>query len=175
MLVAAAAIGVAALLGTGTWLFAGWHAASHSVSLSRLRVAAVTQGTLVRDASVNGRVVAAVSPTLYAPAVSTVTLKVNAGDRVRKGQVLAVLESPDLSSALRREESSFAETQAEIARQEIIGKAGTRRPCTPIALLSLSRRAAVHFFHRALADPALDPMLRAEATRLNYKLGPLRP
>jgi HlyD family secretion protein len=32
---------------------------------NRLRIAEVGRGTLVRDASVNGRVVAAVSPTLY--------------------------------------------------------------------------------------------------------------
>jgi HlyD family secretion protein len=62
------------------------------------------RGTLVRDASVNGRVVAAVSPTLYA-ASSTVNLKVAAGDTVKKGEVLAVLESPDLSDALKREQS----------------------------------------------------------------------
>ena len=152
MIVAAAAIGVAALLGTGTWLFAGWRAATHSVSLSRLRVAAVTQGTLVRDASVNGRVVAAVSPTLYAPAVSTVTLKVNAGDRVRKGQVLALLESPDLSSALRREESSFAETQAEIARQEIIARK---------AKLTAIRDADQAEIERASAQRALERIDRA--------------
>jgi HlyD family secretion protein len=71
---------------------------------------------------VNGHVVAAVSPTLYAPAASTVNLKVNAGDTVRKGDVLAVLESPDLADALKREQSSYQELQAEVARQQIIAR-----------------------------------------------------
>ena len=59
-----------------TALFADWRGSSQSVSASRLRVAPVTRGTLVRDATVNGRVVAAVSPTLYSPAPGTITLKV---------------------------------------------------------------------------------------------------
>src|SRR5690349_5278216 len=76
----------------------GWMSSESSVSDTRLRIAEVTRGTLIRDAAVNGRVVAAVSPTLYAPAASTVTLKINAGDKVKKGDLLAVLDSPDLSN-----------------------------------------------------------------------------
>ena len=49
-------------------LLSTWRGSEASVSASRLRIAEVTRGTLVRDASVNGRVVAAVSPTLYAKA-----------------------------------------------------------------------------------------------------------
>ena len=105
-----AAIGlvVVALGAAGGALVANWHAGTPVVNAARLRIAEVTRGTLVRDASVNGRVVAAVSPTLYSrrpPA--TVTLKVNAGDTVKKGDVLAVLESPDLADALKREQSSY--------------------------------------------------------------------
>jgi HlyD family secretion protein len=93
-----------------------------SVNASRLRIAEVARGTLVRDASVNGRVVAAISPTLYSTAPSTVTLKVAAGDNVNKGQVLAVLESPDLSDALKREQSSYQQLEAEVARQKILAR-----------------------------------------------------
>ena len=111
------------ILGAATAaLVANWHAGTPVVNADRLRIAEVTRGTLVRDASVNGRVVAAVSPTLYAPAASTVNLKVNAGDTVKKGDVLAVLESPDLADALKREQSSSQELQAEIARQQIVAR-----------------------------------------------------
>jgi HlyD family secretion protein len=103
-------------------LVSGWRSSEGSVSGSRLRIAEVTRGTLVRDASVNGRVVAAVSPTLYSTAPSTVTLKVAAGDTVKRGQVLAVLESPDLSDALKREQSSFSQLEAEVARQQILAR-----------------------------------------------------
>lgn len=101
-------------------LLATWRSSEASVSAARLRIAEVTRGTLVRDASVNGRVVAAVSPTLYAKAPSTVNLKVAAGDTVKKGQVLAVLESPDLSDALKRERSTYEQLKAEVARQHIL-------------------------------------------------------
>ncbi len=99
-----------------------WSSSEHSVNANRIRIAEVGRGTLVRDASVNGRVVAAVSPTLYSTASSTVTLKVAAGDTVKRGQVLAVLESPDLSDALKREQSSYQQLEAEVARQHILAR-----------------------------------------------------
>jgi HlyD family secretion protein len=103
-------------------LVSKWDASGKSVNGARLRIAEVTRGTLVRDASVNGRVVAAVSPTLYSTAPSTVTLQVAAGDTVKRGQVLAVLESPDLSDALKREQSSYQQLEAEVARQQIASR-----------------------------------------------------
>jgi HlyD family secretion protein len=103
-------------------LFSTWRSSDASVSAARLRVAEVTRGTLVRDASVNGRVVAAVSPTLYAKASSTVNLKVAAGDTVKKDQVLAVLESPDLADVLKREVSTYEGLKAEVARQQILAR-----------------------------------------------------
>jgi HlyD family secretion protein len=114
-----AAIAAVALAAAVTVL-SGWRASTHSVAAARVRIAPVTTGTLVRDAAVNGRVVAAVSPTLYATAPGTVELKVNAGDTVKKGDVIARLESPDLADALKREQSSYEELQAEVARQRII-------------------------------------------------------
>ena len=104
------------------FLLSGWLGSSRSVDISRLRIAEVTRGTLVRDASVNGRVVAAVSPTLYSPAASTVTLKIRAGDKVRKGDLLAVLDSPDLSNQLAREHATLAQLEAQVARQRILAE-----------------------------------------------------
>ncbi|HWH42062.1 MAG TPA: efflux RND transporter periplasmic adaptor subunit [Usitatibacter sp.] len=111
-----------ALVALSTWLFAGWRSSTHVANAERLRIVPATQGTLVRDASVNGRVVAAVSPTLFTPAPGTVALQVHAGDAIRKGQVLAVIASPDLDGALKREQSTYEELQAEIARQEILAQ-----------------------------------------------------
>jgi len=99
-----------------------WSGSQHSINASRLRIAEVTRGTLIRDAAVNGRIVAAVSPTLYSTSPSTVTLKVHAGDTVKKGDVLAVLESPDLMDELKKEQSSYNELTAEVARQQILAR-----------------------------------------------------
>ena len=114
-LIAAGVMAVALML-------SAWLGSSRSIDASRLRIAPVTRGTLVRDASVNGRVVAAVSPTLFAPAVSTVTLKIHAGDAVKKGDLLAVLDSPDLSNQLAREQSTLAQLEEEVARQRILAQ-----------------------------------------------------
>jgi len=114
--------GVVTVVAVSAMLLSAWRSSEHSVSGSRLRIAEVGRGTLVRDASVNGRVVAAVSPTLYAKAPSTVNLKVAAGDTVTRGQVLAVLESPDLADALKREQSSYEQLKAEVARQQILAR-----------------------------------------------------
>src|ERR1700761_1656903 len=69
--------------------------AGASVDRARLSIATVERGSFVRDIAADGQVVAAVSPTLYANALGTVSLKVHAGDSVSKGQVLAVVERPD--------------------------------------------------------------------------------
>jgi HlyD family secretion protein len=114
--------GIVLVVAGAVALLGAWRGSSQSVSGSRLRIAEVGRGTLIRDAAVNGRIVAAVSPTLYSTTIATVTLKVQAGDTVKKGDVLAVLESPDLSDALKREQSSANQLQAEVARQEILAR-----------------------------------------------------
>ena len=111
-----------AILSLSAAVLGAWTSSEHSVSEARLRIAEVTRGTLVRDASVNGRIVAAVSPTLYSTAPATVNLKVAAGDTVKKGDVLAVLESPDLADELKRETSSYEQLKAEVARQQILAR-----------------------------------------------------
>ncbi len=107
-----------ALAGTAAAWWA-WAGAEAGVSLSLLRVAEVTRGTLVRDAQVGGRTVAATSPTLYAPAPGTVALAVRAGDTVARGQVLATLDSPELQAEHAREQATLRGLQADLGRQRI--------------------------------------------------------
>ena len=59
-----------------------WAGSAASVPRDRLRLAVVERADLVRDVSVQGRVVAAVSPSLFAPAAGTITLRVEAGAEV---------------------------------------------------------------------------------------------
>ena len=97
-----------------TWLSAG-----ASISADRVRTAIVTRGDLVRDLSVQGRVVAAISPTLYSPATGTVTLKVQPGDSVSLGQVLATIDSPEVRSEFMQEQSTLDRFNAELEREKI--------------------------------------------------------
>jgi len=96
-----------------------WLSAEASVSAERIRTAVVSRGDLVRDLSVQGRVVAAVSPTLYSPATGTVSLEVLPGDTVKIDQVLAVIDSPEVRSEYLQELSSLDQLRAELAREKI--------------------------------------------------------
>lgn len=113
--VAAAALCVAAVSPALT----RWSAADLSVDGSQLRYATVTRGRFVSDVAVQGQVVAAVSPTLYAATAGTVSTSVNAGDKVSKGQPLAAIDSPELLSEFERERSTLLSLQAAYERQRI--------------------------------------------------------
>ena len=106
----------AALLALAGWVGSGWLSGTRSYDAARVRIATVTRGDLVRDINADGRVIAANSPTLYAISAGTVTLKVVAGDVVKQGQVLAVIDSPELRSKLVQEESTLASLEAEASR-----------------------------------------------------------
>jgi len=90
-----------------------------SVSASRISIATVERGPFVRDIAAEGRVVAAVSPTLYATSAGAVVLKVNAGDTVKQGQVLAVIDSPELTNKLAQEQSNADALEVDYQRAQI--------------------------------------------------------
>ena len=96
-----------------------WSQAQISVDASRLRIAEVSRGDFVRDVSVQGRVVAAVSPTLYATQNGTITFEVESGDSVHGGQVLSRIESPELENRLLQERSRLSALEIELQRQRI--------------------------------------------------------
>ena len=93
--------------------------ADSSASTARLRIAEVKRGTLTRDVSVQGKVVAAVSPTLYARNPGTVDLQIHAGDKVKKGDVLAVVDSPELTNKLKQEQSTLDSLALDVERANI--------------------------------------------------------
>lgn len=115
--------GVAATLIILLWLTAPvvmrWSQAEQSVALERLRLAQVQRGDFLRDISVQGRVVAAVSPTLYASQSGTITFEVESGDSVEAGQVVASIDSPEIENRLAQEQSRLLSLQIEMERQQI--------------------------------------------------------
>ena len=109
---------IASILFATPWV-KRWANATVSVPIDRVRTSVVSRGDLVRDVSVQGRIVAAVSPTLYATAAGTITLKAEAGEQVVAGQVLATVNSPELASLLQQAESSLDQRKVELERQRI--------------------------------------------------------
>jgi HlyD family secretion protein len=116
----AVALAVAAAgLGVLTVYLMKYSGAGVSVSRERLSIATVERGGFVRDVAADGQVVAAVSPTLYANAAGTVTLKVHAGDTVTKGQELATVDSPDLTAKLSQEDATLQGLSIEWRRAHL--------------------------------------------------------
>jgi HlyD family secretion protein len=114
--------GAAALLVALIWVvptIARLVSAGSSVSASSVRVAAVKRGTLTRDISAQGKVVASVSPTLYTTTAGIVTLDVHAGDKVEKDQVLAEVYSPELTNKLEQEQATYDSVNIEVERTGI--------------------------------------------------------
>ncbi|MCP5271450.1 MAG: efflux RND transporter periplasmic adaptor subunit [Burkholderiaceae bacterium] len=108
------------LAGAGAWW--AWARAEPAIPADRLRIAEVVRGDIVRDVQAQGRLVAAGSPTLYAPAAGTVVLAAQAGDTVRAGQVLARVESPELLAEHDREAATLGQLEADLGRQGIVAR-----------------------------------------------------
>jgi HlyD family secretion protein len=93
--------------------------ADQTISQTQLRFAKVTLGDLQRDVSVQGKVIAANSPTLFAPSSGIVSLQIKAGDQVQSGQVLAEIYSPELTNQLSQEQATFDQLAIEVGRHKI--------------------------------------------------------
>ncbi|WDD97754.1 efflux RND transporter periplasmic adaptor subunit [Thalassomonas actiniarum] len=99
-----------------------WAQAEKSVARDRVRIATVSRGDFTRDISVQGRVVAAISPTVYSPADGTITLAIEAGHEVKKDQILATLDSPELTNELSQQQAIQASLKSDFERQQIQAK-----------------------------------------------------
>ena len=97
-----------------------WSASERAVDATTLTTAVVTRGDLVRDVSVQGRVVAALHPTLFSPAQGIVSLRTQAGRVVKQGDVLAIIESSELRSAYDQANAQLLSLQSDAARQRIL-------------------------------------------------------
>ena len=108
------------LLGAAlAWMLKGWSSSDATVDMANVRIATVTRGQFLSDVAAQATVVAAVSPTLYAPAAGTVTYTKNAGDTVHKGDELATLDSPALRNEFERERATYESLVVDLKRQEI--------------------------------------------------------
>ncbi len=118
-------LGVASFLFMAVTMFYTWPnltrllSADQTISQAQLRFAKVRLGDLQRDVSVQGKVIAANSPTLFAPSSGIVSLQIKAGNKVQEGQVLASIYSPELTNMLSQEESTYDQVAIEVGRHRI--------------------------------------------------------
>ncbi|MEP1446970.1 MAG: efflux RND transporter periplasmic adaptor subunit [Paraglaciecola sp.] len=126
-----------------------WSASTMSVAADRIRIGTVKRGDFIRDLSIQGRVVAAVSPKLYSPAHGIITFLVDAGDTVLQGQTLATIESPELSNQLKQQQSNLQQLRFQLDRQRIQNKKQVLENQKSSDLAKVSLTAAVREKRRA--------------------------
>jgi HlyD family secretion protein len=119
-----------------------WSRAERAVDGSSLRFGTVTRGDLLRDLSVQGRVVAALSPTLFSPGQGIVSLRTHAGSTVKSGDVLAVIDSKELHASLDQARSQLLTSHSELDRQRIVARQGELRAQQAVELQTLRLAAA---------------------------------
>ena len=119
-----------------------WSRADRSVDATTLRFGTVTRGDLLRDISVEGRVVAALSPTLFSPGQGIVSLRTRAGSVVKKGDILAVIDSKELQAALDQANTQLLTSRAELDRQKIASREAALHAQQQVDLLTLRLAAA---------------------------------
>jgi len=142
--IAAVAAGVVLLIGLAFAFPAirRWSSAERAVDGSTLRLGTVTRGDLLRDLSVQGRVVASLSPTLFSPGQGIVSLRTHAGSQVKSGDVLAVIDSKELHAALDQARSQLLTSHSELDRQRIVSRQSELRAQQQVELQTLRLAAA---------------------------------
>jgi HlyD family secretion protein len=126
-----------------------WARADRAVDASRLNFGSVRRGDLDRDVSAQGRIVAALHPTLFSPVAGIVTLAVKAGTEVRKGQLLARIDSPELMSRRVQERSTLQGLQSDLGRQEIAARQAAQRAKQQADILAMRLAASERAMTRA--------------------------
>jgi HlyD family secretion protein len=119
-----------------------WSQAEKAVDATSLRFGTVQRGDLLRDVSVQGRVVASLHPTLFSSGQGIVSLRTKAGSQVRRGDVLATIDSKELQSALEQARAQLLSIHAELERQKIAARQTQLRSRQSVELLTLRLEAA---------------------------------
>jgi HlyD family secretion protein len=108
---AAAAAALATILGSALY---SKSQSPRVVPRERVSLAQVVRGPFIRETTAAGRIVAAVSPTLFSPALGVVTFNVTAGSSVSKDQVLGMVDSPSLRNQYDQERATLERLTEEL-------------------------------------------------------------
>ena len=141
-LIAAAIVAVVLLVVLVAPAARRWWRAERAVDATTVRLATVARGDLQRDLSVQARVVAALHPTLFSPAQGIISVHTKAGTQVKKGDMLAVIESPELRAAFAQAQSLLASMRADFERQKIVARQNVLRGSQAAELAAVRLQAA---------------------------------
>jgi HlyD family secretion protein len=152
-----------------------WSRAERTVDSASLRIAPVVVGDMDRDVAAQGRVVAALHPTLFSPAPGIVALAVKAGAEVRRGQVLATIASPALQSRLTQERATLSSLQSELGRHEIASRQARVKTKQELDVLAVRHEAAGRALRRTrnLGQQGVVPVSEIEKAQDDLEIAAL--
>ena len=127
----------------------GWFDTELSLDSATIQTAVVERGTLVRDIAASGKVVAANAPVIYSPDAGFITLMVEPGDQVNKGQLVATLESPELHNQLKLQQSTLQRLDTDLSRARLQSRSRQMELQQDVDLARISLNAAEREFRRA--------------------------
>ena len=165
---------IAVIIAFSAYAIVGTSDASTSIAKSRVQIATLEKGDLVRDLLANGRIVAANAPQLYAPEQGFVDLLVSSGDEVNTGQLVAKLNSPELQNQLKQELSELEKLTGDLGRQQLDARRQRLQLEKQLDLAEVDLQAAKRENRRAQAsiktnvisqidlEKAVDELARAE-------------
>lgn len=130
-------------------IFGDWSSFDQSVDRSRVRVAQVERGIFIQDVALQGNIIAANSPKLYSPADGNVNLLINPGSRIEQGDLIAQIDSPELTNRLQQEEFKLQSLKIELARKKIQSKQSQIKTRQQIQLEKVVLDAAERELRRA--------------------------
>ncbi|WP_024607686.1 HlyD family efflux transporter periplasmic adaptor subunit [Pseudoalteromonas sp. TAB23] len=166
------------VVSTIAYIFLTSHSAKSSISRSKVQIAKVHVKALIRDIAASGKIVAANAPKIYSPERGFIDLKVKAGDTVKQGNTLALLQSPELTNELKQQESVLKRLEGEHQRQHLQARRQTLtlNKTLDMAQVELNaaerenRRAQLsiqkHLISQIDLEKAVDDLSRA---KLSYK------
>ncbi|HEY2932273.1 MAG TPA: HlyD family efflux transporter periplasmic adaptor subunit [Acidobacteriota bacterium] len=152
-----------------------WAIAEQSVEASRLNFGRVARGDLVRDVSVQGKIVASDHPTIVSPAQGIISIASKAGEVVIRGSVLARIESPELQNQLKQEMSTLLSLKSDLERQKITSKQAYLQNVQQANLLGVRLEANERAMKRAksLAEQGLGNAIDYEKAQDDVKVSSL--
>ncbi|TMP12671.1 efflux transporter periplasmic adaptor subunit [Pseudoalteromonas sp. S3178] len=158
------------------YIFLTSHSAKSSISRSKVQIAKVHIKTLIRDIAASGKIVAANAPQVYSPERGFIDLKVKAGDTVKQGDILALLQSPELTNELKQQESVLERLKSEQQRKHLQARRQTLTLNKTLDMANVelnaaereNRRAQLsiqkHLISQIDLEKAVDDLSRAKLT-----------
>lgn len=161
---------LALVLAVGVWFVAFRDTSSSTAATATQQLVAVTKGPIGNTVSAEGTIAAAQTANLTFPSSGTVTaVNVKAGDPVTAGEVLASIDSAQLTSSVTGAQATVASAQAKLSDDEAAGASSDQVAADQASLASAGDTLANA--QQALAGASLVAAFDGTVSQVNVTPG----